>query len=124
MRILRSLAVAALAIGAGLGALPNAAKADWLGLTDGTYDVTLTCVLSSVIPCPSQIAGHGDDRRRRRQLHELHDRTARRSRATRPTASSSNSMADYQYSTPRPIPPFSLLDLRLDLSIPNPFSRG
>ena len=34
-------------------ALP--AQATWLGLSDGNYDVTLTCTTSSVIPCPSQI---------------------------------------------------------------------
>jgi hypothetical protein len=33
------------------------ANATWLGLADGTYDVTLTCVTSSVIPCPSTIDG-------------------------------------------------------------------
>lgn len=37
--------------------MSSSAHATWLGLADGTYDVTLTCVISTVIPCPSTIQG-------------------------------------------------------------------
>jgi PEP-CTERM motif len=57
MRRYHLAAVAAISLGAALGAGTGAAKADWLGLADGTYDVTLTCVQSSVIACPQQIQG-------------------------------------------------------------------
>src|SRR5664279_2645631 len=33
------------------------AGATWLDLSNGTYNVTLTCVFSSVIVCPTQITG-------------------------------------------------------------------
>jgi hypothetical protein len=33
------------------------ARAGWLGLADGAYDVTLSCVSSTVISCPSTING-------------------------------------------------------------------
>ena len=37
--------------------LPFSAGATWLDLSDGTYNVTLTCGFSTVIACPSQITG-------------------------------------------------------------------
>ena len=37
--------------------LPFPAGATWLDLANGTYNVTLTCVFSSVIVCPTQITG-------------------------------------------------------------------
>ena len=37
--------------------LPFPASATWLDLSNGTYNVTLTCVFSSVIACPTQITG-------------------------------------------------------------------
>lgn len=40
-----------------IDAMSSPASATWLGLADGTYDVTLSCVTSSVIPCPSTIGG-------------------------------------------------------------------
>jgi hypothetical protein len=118
MRMLRSLAVAVLAFGAGFGALPNAAKADWLGLADGTYDVTLTCVLSSVIPCPSQfqgtvtIEGAGATFLSYTVNGELFSGDPTDGVFT-------NSVADFQYSRLENVP-FSFADLRLDLSTPNP----
>ncbi len=36
---------------------PLPASATWLDLSDGTYNVTLSCLFSSVITCPTQIAG-------------------------------------------------------------------
>jgi len=42
---------------ASVGTMSSPASANWLGLADGTYDVTLTCVSSSVIACPSTIDG-------------------------------------------------------------------
>src|SRR5258708_26632768 len=40
-----------------IDAMWSPASATWLGLADGTYDVTLSCVTSSVIACPSTIGG-------------------------------------------------------------------
>jgi hypothetical protein len=40
-----------------VGTLSSPANATWLGLADGTYDVTLSCVFSLVISCPSTIDG-------------------------------------------------------------------
>lgn len=40
-----------------VGAMSSPASATWLGLADGAYNVTLSCVTSSVIPCPSTIHG-------------------------------------------------------------------
>jgi hypothetical protein len=56
MKIVRSL-VAGLCVLVGVATMSSPASATWLGLDDGTYDVTLTCVFSSVIPCPSTISG-------------------------------------------------------------------
>lgn len=118
MRMTRLIAVAALAISAGLGALSSAAKAGWLGLTDGTYDVTLTCVVSSVIPCPSQfqgtvtIEGAGATFLSYTVNGELFSGDPTDGVFT-------NSVADFQYSRLENSP-FSFADLRLDLSTPNP----
>jgi len=38
-------------------AVPDAARASFLDLANGTYNVTLTCTFSSVIACPSTIDG-------------------------------------------------------------------
>jgi hypothetical protein len=56
MRILKAalLGLSALLI---VAAETRSASATWLGLADGTYDVTLSCVTSSVIACPSTIDG-------------------------------------------------------------------
>jgi hypothetical protein len=40
-----------------VAAMPQSAQATWLGLADGTYDVTLSCLFSSVISCPTDIHG-------------------------------------------------------------------
>jgi hypothetical protein len=121
MRIARLLAVATLGIGAALCA-PGAAKADWLGLADGTYDVTLTCVLSSVIACPSQIQGTvtiegaGASFLSYTVNGELFSGDPVDGVFT-------NSVSDFQYSRLENVP-FSFADLRLDLSIPNPQIPG
>jgi PEP-CTERM motif len=51
------LAVVAVCILGAVGALPRTANATWLGLDDGTYNVTLECKFSSVIACPSTLHG-------------------------------------------------------------------
>jgi len=56
MSIIRSCFIGFLAL-MSVAAMPSPAGATWLGLADGTYDVTLSCVTSPVIPCPSTIDG-------------------------------------------------------------------
>ena len=56
MNIVRSCIVG-LCVLVGAGAASSPASATWLGLADGTYDVTLSCVFSTVIACPSTING-------------------------------------------------------------------
>jgi hypothetical protein len=56
MNIIRSCFAGLLAL-MGVDAMSSPASATWLGLADGTYNVTLSCVTSSVIPCPSTIGG-------------------------------------------------------------------
>jgi len=53
MNIVRSCFVGLLV----LMSVSSPASATWLSLADGTYNVTLSCVTSSVIPCPSTIGG-------------------------------------------------------------------
>jgi hypothetical protein len=53
----RLLAVFATATFALIGGVPRDAHATWLGLEDGAYNVTLECVVSSVIACPSTLQG-------------------------------------------------------------------
>ena len=53
----RLLTIFSTAILALIGGLPGAAHATWLGLEDGAYNVTLECLFSSVIACPSTIHG-------------------------------------------------------------------
>ncbi len=119
MRMTCLIAVAAFGIGAALCALPGTAKADWLGLADGTYDVTLTCTISSVISCPSQIqgtvtiAGAGASFLSYTVNGEVFSGDPIDGVFT-------NSLAEYQYSQLQHSP-FAFADLRFDLSIPNPF---
>lgn len=56
MNVVRSCLVGLLGL-ISVGAMSSPASATWLGLADGTYNVTLSCVFSSVIPCPSTIHG-------------------------------------------------------------------
>jgi len=56
MNVVRSWVVGLLVL-MGVGGMSSPASATWLGLDDGTYDVTLSCVFSTVIPCPSTIHG-------------------------------------------------------------------
>jgi len=56
MNIVRSCFVGLLVL-MSVGTTSSPASATWLGLADGTYDVTLSCVFSSVIPCPTTIDG-------------------------------------------------------------------
>jgi hypothetical protein len=119
MHMSRWLAITALSIGAAFGTLPGGAKADWLGLTDGTYDVTLTCVNSTVIACPSQIqgtvtiAGAGASFLSYTVNGEVFSGDPTDGVFTSATA-------DYQFSI-LTHSPFSFADLRFDLSIPNSF---
>ena len=57
MRALRWLAIVAAGVLGAVGAIPGTANATWLGLEDGTYNVTLECKFSSVIACPSTLQG-------------------------------------------------------------------
>jgi len=52
-----SSCIAGLLLLLGIGTVSSPAQATWLGLDDGTYSVTLSCVFSSVIACPSTIEG-------------------------------------------------------------------
>jgi hypothetical protein len=119
MRMLRSLAVAALSVGAALCALSDSARAAWLGLDDGTYDVTLSCASSTVIACPSQIqgtvtiAGAGASFLSYTVNGEVFSGDPTDGVHTTATA-------DFQFSM-LTNSPFSFADLRFDLSIPNPF---
>ena len=56
MNIIRSCFIGLLGL-LSVATTPSPAGATWLGLNDGTYDVTLSCVTSTVIPCPSTIHG-------------------------------------------------------------------
>src|SRR5262245_8494318 len=53
----RLLTIFAAAILAVIGGLPGAAHATWLNLQDGTYNVTLDCLVSSAISCPTTLHG-------------------------------------------------------------------
>ena len=118
MKISRWLATAALWIGVALGGWPGDAKADWLGLADGTYDLTLTCVIA-VDPCgpPIQatvtIAGAGASFMSVTVNGESFSGDPDDGVFT-------NSLADYQFST-LANSPYSFASLRFDLSLPNPF---
>ena len=118
MRLTRLLAVT-VGIGVALCALPGTAKATWLGLADGSYDVTLTCTNSTVIACPSQIqgtvtiAGAGASFLSYTVNGEVFSGDPTDGVFTSATA-------DYQFSI-LTHSPFSFADLRFDLSIPNPF---
>jgi len=56
MSIIRSCFVGLLGL-MSVAAMSSPAGATWLGLADGSYDVALSCVTSTVIPCPSTIDG-------------------------------------------------------------------
>jgi len=100
--------------------LPFPASATWLDLSDGTYNVTLTCVFSSVIACPSQItgtmtvSGAGLSAMNFVVNGQLFSGDAVDSLFTIP-----NQIDDQQSEIS--LNPFAFLYLRNDLSIPNPF---
>jgi hypothetical protein len=116
MRILHLAAVAAM--GLALGAMPGAAKADWLGLADGTYDVTLTCTISSAISCPTQIQGTVTIEGAGASFLSY---TVDGEVFSGDPADSifQNAIAHFQISQLYNSP-FSFADLRFDLTIPNP----
>jgi hypothetical protein len=103
-----------------LTALPLPASATWLDLSDGTYNVTLSCVFSSVIACPSQIAG----------TMTINGNGASAFNFTVNGQLFSGDPVDSLFTIPNSIDdqvstisltPFAFLYLRNDLSIMNPF---
>jgi len=120
MRMLRSLAVAAFAIAAGFGVVPGTAKADWLGLADGTYDVTLTCTNSTLLACPLQIAGTLTIAGAGASFMDFTINGQVFSGDPEDGVHTVANTVHYEYADLTNTP-FSVLGLRLDLSIPNPF---
>lgn len=117
MHMSRWLAGAAMAIGLAFGA-PHDARADWLGLADGSYDVTLTCVISNV-PCPSQVEGTVTiDGAGASFMSVTFNGEVFSGDPTDDVFQ--NSIAHYQTST-LSHSPYSFLSLRFDLTLPNPF---
>jgi PEP-CTERM motif len=100
--------------------LPFPAGATWLDLSDGTYNVTLTCGFSTVITCPSQItgtmtvSGAGLSAMNFVVNGQLFSGDPVDSLFTIP-----NQIDDQQSEIS--LTPFAFLYLRNDLSIPNPF---
>jgi hypothetical protein len=121
MRMLRSLAVAVSALGAGLGVLPNAAQADWLGLADGTYDVTLTCT-NSTLPggCPSPIVGTLTIAGAGASFMDFAINGQVFSGDPDDGVHTVANSVHYEFADITNTP-FSLLGVRMDLTIPNPF---
>jgi hypothetical protein len=119
MRMSRWLAVAAMGIGLALGA-PRDARADWLGLADGTYDVTLTCTFSTLLACPSQIAGTLTIAGAGATFMDFTINAQVFSGDPGEGVHTIANTVDFEY-VDVTLTPFSELGLRQDLSIPNPF---
>jgi hypothetical protein len=120
MRVLRWLAAAMLGIGAALGGTSNEAKADWLGLADGTYDVTLTCTSSTLFSCPSQITGTLTIAGAGATFMDFTINGQVFSGDPNEGIHTIPSTVDFEF-VDMVNTPFSELGLRRDLSIPNPF---